>query len=232
MFLSVLIIEDEVKIADVVEAYLKRDGFTTMTANDGKEGLEKFKMYEPDIVVLDLMLPDISGEELCKIIKKEGNTPVIMLTAKSAEEDVLNCFSLGCDDYVIKPFRPKELVARVNSVLKRTFGIDKDNDLTFNDSDLRINLKSGEVYKEGSPISLTQSEYKILVTLAMNPKLIFTRNQLINRVKDESEAYDRVIDTHIKNLRSKIESNTKEPKYILTVYGVGYKFGGVLNEKS
>lgn len=172
------------------------------------------------------MLLDISGEEVCKRIKKESNTPVIMLTAKSAEEDILNGFSLGCDDYVVKPFRPKELVARVNSVLKRTLGIDNMSELIFNGGELKINLKTGEVFKNDNLVTLTQSEYKILQTLATNPKITFTRNALISKLNDESAVFDRVIDTHIKNLRAKIEENSREPKFIVTVYGVGYRFGG------
>ena len=215
MYLDVLIVEDEEKILDVIEAYLKKDGFNTIRAVDGEEALEKFEIFSPDIVILDLMLPDISGEEVCKRIKKESNTPVIMLTAKSAEEDILNGFSLGCDDYVVKPFRPKELVARVNM-----------SELIFNDGELKLNLKTGEVFKNDNLVTLTQSEYKILQTLATNPKITFTRNALISKLNDESAAFDRVIDTHIKNLRSKIEESSREPKFIVTVYGVGYRFGG------
>ena len=226
MYLDVLIVEDGEKILDVIEAYLKNDGFNTIRAVDGEEALEKFEIFSPDIVILDLMLPDISGEEVCKRIKKESNTPVIMLTAKSAEEDILNGFSLGCDDYVVKPFRPKELVARVNSVLKRTLGIDNMSELIFNDGELKINLKVGEVFKNDNLVTLTQSEYKILQTLATNPKITFTRNALISKLNDESAAFDRVIDTHIKNLRAKIEEKSREPKFIVTVYGVGYRFGG------
>ena len=212
MYLDVLIVEDEEKILDVIEAYLKKDGFNTIRAVDGEEALEKFEIFSPDIVILDLMLPDISGEEVCKRIKKASNTPVIMLTAKSAEEDILNGFSLGCDDYVVKPFRPKEL--------------DNMSELIFNGGELKINLKTGEVFKNDNLVTLTQSEYKILQTLATNPKITFTRNALISKLNDESGAFDRVIDTHIKNLRAKIEENSREPKFIVTVYGVGYRFGG------
>lgn len=227
MNINVLIIEDENKIVDVIEAYLKNDGFNTVISNDGRDALEKFRKCKPDIVILDLMLPDISGEELCKIFKMESNVPIIMLTAKSQEEDILNGFSLGCDDYVVKPFRPKELVARVNSVLKRTMNIDESKTLSFNNGDLRISLDKVQVIKDSKVVTLTQSEYKILVTLARNPQIVFTRDALLNKIKDESEAFDRVIDTHIKNLRYKIETDNKNPIYIQTVYGIGYKFGGV-----
>lgn len=227
MSINVLIIEDENKIVDVIEAYLKKDGFNTVISNNGKDALEKFREHAPDIIILDLMLPDISGEELCEIIKSESNTPIIMLTAKSQEVDILNGFSLGCDDYVVKPFRPKELVARVNSVLKRTMNIDESKTLSFNNGELKIRLDKMQVIKDSKLVTVTQSEFKILATLARNPQIVFTRDQLLNKIKDESEAFDRVIDTHIKNLRYKIETDNKNPSYIQTVYGIGYKFGGI-----
>ena len=175
------------------------------------------------------MLPDLSGEKVCHEIKKISEMPVIMLTAKVQEEEILKGFSLGSDDYITKPFSPKILVARVKAILSRTQDIRKEiqDEISFNNGDLVINIKTFEVKKNNIPIFLTLSEFKILKTFIENPKKVFTRNELLDKiVSDEIEIYDRTIDSHIKNIRSKIEDNTKSPLYIITIYGVGYRFGG------
>lgn len=224
--INILVVDDEETIVDVIEAYLKNVGYNVFKAYDGKEAVTLFNNENIHLVILDLMLPDISGEEVCQIIKTEKDVPIIMLTAKINEDDILNGFNLGSDDYVVKPFSVKQLIARVSAVLRRV----KDTStpiLSFNDGDLLINIESHEVKKNNKLITLTRSEYNILLTLSENIKRVFTRNELIDKVMGEDvDVFDRIIDSHIKNLRSKIEDDSKSPKYILTIYGVGYKFGG------
>ncbi|WP_346928523.1 response regulator transcription factor [Clostridium sp.] len=227
MQVDILIVEDEVKILEVLEAYLKKAGYGVVTAINGNEAIYKYKQYNPKLIILDLMLPDISGEKICEIIRKESEVPIIMLTAKVEEESILKCFSLGTDDYITKPFSPKQVVARVNAVLKRALNYKQDNVLSFNKGNLVINLDTYEVRQGNNLIELTPSEFKILLALCESPKKVFSRGELLDRaLGDDSDVYDRIIDSHIKNLRSKIEDNSKNPKYILTVHGIGYKFGG------
>lgn len=227
MKIDILIVEDEVKILEVLEAYLKKAGYGVITALNGNEALDKYEQYNPKLVILDLMLPDISGEKICETIRRESDVPIIMLTAKVEEESILNGFSLGTDDYITKPFSPKQVVARVNAILKRTLNYSQDNILRFNNRNLVLNLDNYEVRKNDNLIELTPSEFKILLTLCESPKKVFTRAELLDRaLGDDSDVYDRIIDSHIKNLRSKIEDNSKNPKYIITVHGIGYKFGG------
>jgi len=224
---DILIVEDEVKILEVLEAYLKKAGYGVVTAINGSEAIYKYKQYNPRLIILDLMLPDISGEKICEIIRKESEVPIIMLTAKVEEESILKCFSLGADDYITKPFSPKQVVARVNAVLKRALNYKQDNVLSFNKGDLVINLDTYEVIQGNNLVELTPSEFKILLALCESPKKVFSRGELLDRaLGDDSDVYDRIIDSHIKNLRSKIEENSKNPKYVLTVHGIGYKFGG------
>lgn len=227
MQVDILIVEDEVKILEVLEAYLKKAGYGVITAINGSEAIYKYKQYNPRLIILDLMLPDISGEKICEIIRKESEVPIIMLTAKVEEESILKCFSLGTDDFITKPFSPKQVVARVNAVLKRALNYKQDNVLSFNKGDLVINLDTYEVRQGNNLVELTPSEFKILLALCESPKKVFSRGELLDRaLGDDSDVYDRIIDSHIKNLRSKIEENSKNPKYILTVHGIGYKFGG------
>ncbi|MDU2672987.1 MAG: response regulator transcription factor [Clostridium sp.] len=225
--INILVVDDEETIVDVIEAYLKNAGYNVFTAYDGKEAISIFNNENINLIILDLMLPDISDEEVCKIIKNEKDVPIIMLTAKINEDDILNGFNLGADDYVVKPFSVKQLIARVSAVLRRVKDLSSSPILSFNNGDLIINLESHEVKKNNKLITLTRSEYNILLTLSENIKRVFTRNELIDRVMGEDvDVFDRIIDSHIKNLRSKIEDDSKSPKYILTIYGVGYKFGG------
>ena len=226
--MKVLIIDDEEKIVEVIKSYMEKEDFIVATALDGKVALEQFKSFSPDIVILDLMLPDVSGEELCRQIRMMGNTPIIMLTAKVEEEDILSGLNMGADDYITKPFSPKQLVARVKAILRRTQNTAvEETTMTYNQGDLVVNIESHNVKKDGTAVSLTPVEFEILLKLAKHPKKVFTREELITFVLGEDyEGYDRTIDTHIKNLRQKIETNTKDPQYIVTIYGVGYKFGG------
>lgn len=226
---KILVVEDEEKILNVIEAYLEKEGYEVFKAIDGIEGLDIFKNVSPHLVILDLMLPGISGEDICKNIRSTSDVPIIMLTAKINESSKLEGFSLGADDYVTKPFSPRELVERVRVILRRSY---RDRGplsdiLSFNDDELKIDIRKHEVTKNENLISLTPNEYKILLILASNPGQIFSRERLVESAFGiDYDGFDRTVDTHIKNIRYKIEDNPKAPKYVLTVYGVGYKFGG------
>jgi DNA-binding response OmpR family regulator len=226
---KILVVEDEKNILDVVEAYLKKEGYEVYSTTDGNKALELFENTSPHLIILDLMLPGISGEDICKKVRSLSDAPVIMLTAKSAEESKLEGFSIGADDYVTKPFSPRELMQRVKAVLRRSYrdGNPLSDIISFNNDDLKIDMRKHEVSKKGQNINLTPNEYKILLIFASNPGQVFTREILVEKAFGyDYDGYDRTIDTHIKNIRQKIEDNPKKPKYILTVYGVGYKFGG------
>ena len=227
---KILIVEDEKKISDIVRAYLEKEGYKVSLAETGKAALKSLK-ESPDLVILDLMLPDMQGEELCKIIREGSDVPVIMLTAKSGEEDRIKGLGIGADDYVIKPFSPRELVARVKAHLRRTVRA-RRKIYSYNNGGLRIDIENHEAFREGIPIVLTPTEFRILVSLAENPGRVLSRDQLVNIVLGyDFEGYDRTIDAHVKNLRHKVETNSKSPEFIQTVYGVGYKFIGTLDEE-
>lgn len=226
---SILVVDDEKKIVEVVKSYLENSSFLVCAAYNGNEALDIFDKENPSIIVLDLMLPDISGEEVCKEIRKKSRVPIIMLTAKVEEEDILKGLDIGADDYVTKPFSPRQLVARVNALLRRTSeeDIPLSNILSFNNNELVIDNLRHEVKKDGQVVNLTPSEYKLLMTMVSHPTKSFAREELVQLALGEDyDGYDRTIDTHIKNLRQKIEPNSKNPKYIITVHGIGYKFGG------
>jgi DNA-binding response OmpR family regulator len=224
-----LIVDDERKIVEVIKSYLEKEGFEIYEAYNGTEAIELFNKINPLLVILDLMLPDMSGEEVCKAMRKKSRVPIIMLTAKVDEESILEGFNLGADDYVTKPFSTKQLIARVFALLRRTE--DEVTALTninsYNNDDLIVDNIKHEIKKKGEIVNLTHSEYKILTTLLRYPSKAFTREELVCRALGEDyDGFDRVIDTHVKNLRQKIETNPREPQYILTIHGVGYRFGG------
>ncbi|MEG1001807.1 response regulator transcription factor [Clostridium sp.] len=222
---NILVIDDEEKIVEVVKGYLEKDNYNVLTAYNGSDAIKKYENENIDLIILDLMLPDISGEEVCNIIRKTSNVPIIMLTAKVQEDEALHGFNIGADDYVTKPFSPKLLVSRVNAILKRVCYNEKKK-LKFNNGDLIIDTNTYEVFKSGNEVTLTPSEYKILMEFAKNPKRVFTRDELmVKTMKEDNFVYDRIIDSHIKNIRNKIEDDNKNPKYIITVHGIGYKFG-------
>lgn len=226
---KILVVDDEVKIVEVVKSYLENSGYSVYEAYNGKDALERFEKVSPALVILDLMLPDITGEEICRAIRKKSGVPIIMLTAKTEEEHILEGLTLGADDYITKPFSPRQLVARVEAVLRRSGGTlgPHSNVLSFGNNELTIDTVKFEVKKEGAVVNLTPNEYKILMTMAKYPDKTFTREELVFLVLGEDyDGYDRTIDTHIKNLRQKMENDPKDPKYILTIYGVGYRFGG------
>ena len=226
---KILIVEDEKKISDIVKSYLERDGFDVTVAATGVAALREIK-NRFDLVILDLKLPDIDGETICKSIREISDMPVIMLTAKSAEDDRVKGLCIGADDYVIKPFSVRELVARVNAHLRRSKK-DAKKELFFNKGVLVIDTLALEVKKNGTVVPLTNTEFRILLSLAERPNIIFSRLQLINIVQGfDFEGFDRVVDTHVKNLRHKIEDNPQTPSFIKTVYGMGYKFIGELDK--
>ena len=220
---NILIVDDEIKITQVIKAYLDKEGYNCIVANNGEQALKYFYNNNFDLIILDRMIPDISGEDICKKIRETSMVHIIMLTAKIEDEDRIDGFNIGCDDYVCKQFNVKELVLMVKAVFRK-MGENKDI-LKFSD-ELEINMLSHNVKVRGESVILTNTEYKILLLLAKNPSRVFSREQLLELTIDEHyEKMDRIIDAHIKNLRQKIELDTKKPTIIQTVYGVGYKFG-------
>ncbi|MDF2632214.1 MAG: two component transcriptional regulator, winged helix family [Caproiciproducens sp.] len=226
---TVLVVDDEPKIVEIVKSYLEKDGYDTVCAYDGNAALTLFDQCFPSLVILDLMLPGISGEDVCKWIRKKSRVPVIMLTAKTAEESMLEGLGIGADDYVTKPFSPRLLMAKIEAVLRRVSdeAVPLSNVLIFDGGDLIIDSLRHEVRKKGERVALTPNEYNILFTMAKYPTKAFTRDELISlALSDTYDGFDRIIDTHIKNLRQKIEDDSKNPRYILTVHSIGYSFGG------
>lgn len=226
----VLVVDDEASIVKVVKSYLEKNGYSVLEAYTGQDALAAFGSNNVSLVILDLMLPDLTGEELCATIRKKSRVPIIMLTAKVTEEDILQGLGIGADDYLTKPFSPRELMARVAALIRRTETepVPLSDILSFDDDDLVIDNLRHEVRKNGAIVKLTPNEYNILMTLAKFPSKAFTRDELIDMVfGDEFEGFSRAVDNHIKNIRQKIEPDAKKPRYVLTVHGVGYKFGGV-----
>ncbi|MEC1717909.1 response regulator transcription factor [Schinkia azotoformans] len=225
---NVFIVEDEQTIVDVLHAYFEKEGWSVNSATNGSDGLHLIKILNPDFIILDLMLPDISGEEICREIRKESNVPIIMLTAKTAEEDRIQGIEMGADDYILKPFSPRELIVRMKAILRRIDRFDNSSELTFNNRDLIIKEKENEIIVNGKYIELTQLEFKLLTEMAKSPGIVFSRSNLLKLIQSDGfyEGYERSIDVHIKNIRKKMEVNTKQPQYIQTVFGVGYRFGG------
>lgn len=226
---NILVVDDEPKILEVISSYLESKGYIVYTAENGQKALDVFEKNNISLLVLDLMLPDVSGEEVCERIRKISRIPIIMLTAKTQENDLLKGLTIGADDYITKPFSLKELHARIETVLRRA-----SDDLvplvlksTWRNGDLIIDFEKNLILKKGNQINLTHSEHKILSALIKYPGKVFTRDELIDiAFENDFDGYDRVIDTHIKNLRQKIEDNPKSPVYIITIHGLGYKFGG------
>lgn len=225
---KVLIVDDEQVILEVLEAYFEKEGWIVQFASNGLEALKKITEEKPDIIILDLMLPDIPGEEVCRLTRKVSNVPIIMLTAKSAEDDLINGIVIGADDYVTKPFSPREVVIRIKAILRRLKRSEELEVLQFNKK-LVIDKVKKEVKLNGEVVTLTPNEYKILVSMASFPGRVYSRADLLEKVQDDIaffEGYERSIDTHIKNLRKKVEIDSRQPTFIVTVFGMGYKFGG------
>jgi two-component system alkaline phosphatase synthesis response regulator PhoP len=219
----ILIIEDEGKIVEICRDYLQAAGYEVITASEGFSGLTSIRLDSPDLVILDLMLPGMDGFRVCQTIRQESELPIIILTARHQEQDKLMGLELGADDYMTKPFSPRELVARVQTVLRRTNALshvisEQINPITLDRDHYRVILSGGEV-------TLTPTEFDILATLVSQPGNVFSRAQLLNAVRGvEFESYQRAIDSHIRNLRRKIEPENGEPRHIITVHGFGYKY--------
>ncbi|MBN4059522.1 response regulator transcription factor [Acidimicrobium ferrooxidans] len=223
---TVLVVEDEVKIREMLRSYLEREGLDVLTTGSGAEALTLIEQTAPDLVLLDLRLPDITGEEVAREVRRTSNVPILMLTAKSAEADRIRGLELGADDYVTKPFSPRELVLRIQALLRRGGAEPAVSRTSFGGGDVVIDEDRREVLVRGVAVELTPTEWGLLAALAGTPGRVFSRFELINRVRGyEYEGYERTIDSHVKNLRRKIEIDSRDPAIIETVLGVGYRFG-------
>lgn len=224
----ILIIEDEAELVKVLRSYLEQAGFEVHASYRGDSGLETWRSTRPDLVILDLNLPGMDGLDVARTIRRQDDTPIIMVTARVEETDRLIGLELGADDYVTKPYSPKEVVARVRTVLRRTTGSAQRGPAIIRAAGFEINSENHSILRDGIPYDLTPTEFQLMTALAGAPGRVFTRLQLLEQTQDGTvyEGYERTIDAHIKNLRSKIEPDPKQPRYILTVFGVGYKFTG------
>ena len=222
---DILVVEDEEQVLDVISKYLSNEGYNVDCALNGDKALELFDKNKYKLVILDLMLPDISGEDICKAMRRASDVYIFMLTAKTALNDKIEGFNAGADEYLIKPFSPRELTARVNALFRR-IGL-KEETLTFNNGNLKINCENRTVKVNNNLITLTPNEYDILLCLAKNKDRVLSREMIIERVFGlDFDGSDRNIDVHIKNIRKKIEGDSKLPRYIVTVTKIGYKFVG------
>ena len=221
---TILVVDDEIRIVQLVRDYLERAGFAVLTAHDGQAALALARIEQPDLIVLDLMLPGMDGLDVCRRLRQVSGVPIIMLTARVEEADRVVGLELGADDYVTKPFSPRELVARVRSTLRRASGQVGPAAL-IRAGDVELDTDSLVVSVGGEPVDLTSTEFQLLATLARQPGRIFSREQLLEALHGVAfEGYDRSIDSHVKNIRRKIEPDPRQPRYIQTVYGVGYRF--------
>jgi two-component system alkaline phosphatase synthesis response regulator PhoP len=226
---KVLVVDDDVKTVELVKLYLNRDGYRVLTSYDGVNALSLARESRPDLIVLDLMLPGMDGLEVCRTIRSESDVPIIMLTARTTDEDKLTGLGLGADDYVSKPFSPRELAARVRAVLRRLPGERGPEEIKR--GELTLNFLRQEASVAGKPLNLTPIEFKLLGTLIKEPARVFSRAELVEKALGyDYKGFDRTIDVHILNLRRKLEADPRHPKHIKTVYGTGYKFSGVQSD--
>jgi two-component system OmpR family response regulator len=226
---KVLVVDDDEKILKVLTVYLEKDGYTVMTAKDGWEAVDKARQLGPDIVLLDVMLPNLDGWGVCKEIRRISDVPIIMLTARDAEADRIIGLELGADDYVIKPFSPKEVIARIRAIFRRLQPSDRreGEERVLKVGKIILQQSSHSLTVAGVPVELTPTEYKLLELFLAHPGQVFSRLQLIEKVQRYAfEGYERTVDSHIKNLRKKLDASLDEPHYIKTIYGVGYKLTG------
>lgn len=227
----ILLVEDEKAIREAVAAYLEREGYWVTPADDGQVALEQFSKHRFDLVVLDLMLPKISGERVCRAIRDASDVPIIMLTAKGELEDRVTGLALGADDYLVKPFSPRELVARVRALLRRAH-VDEEpqrDNLSF--GPLQVDTVGHKAFLDGQELDLTASEFKLLTTLARYPGRVYSRMELVEKVLGyDFEGYERTVDSHVKNLRAKLHDDPRDPTFIYTVHGVGYRFEAPSND--
>lgn len=220
---KILLVEDEKSIRDAVQAYLEHEKYEVTPAEDGVIALEKFEKEVFDLIILDLMLPRLSGEQVRNKVRETSLVPIIILTAKGSIEDRVMNLELGADDYLVKPFSPRELVARVRALLRRTQTGEESQKIDL--GDIVIDVAGHKVFEKGAQIDMTASEYKLLVTLAKSPGRVFTRSELVRKVLGyDFEGYERSIDSHIKNLRAKLGDDPKSPRWLFTVHGIGYRF--------
>jgi two-component system alkaline phosphatase synthesis response regulator PhoP len=221
----ILVVDDEPRIAEIARDYLERAGYRVTTAGNGTDALALARTRHPDLIVLDLGLPHMDGLDVTRTLRKQSNVPIIMLTARVDESDKLVGLELGADDYVTKPFSPKELVARVRAVFRRIDAAPERGDV-IRSGDVTLDKRRMQAKVGDRPIDLTTTEFELLATLARQPGRVFTRAQLLDAIRGEAvESFDRAIDAHIKNVRRKLEPDPRHPRYVLTVHGVGYKFG-------
>jgi two-component system alkaline phosphatase synthesis response regulator PhoP len=222
---TILVVDDEPRIVQLVRDYLEHGGFTVLVASDGQAALRTARTGRPDLVVLDLGLPGLNGLDVARALRRDGEVPIIMLTARTEETDKLVGLELGADDYMTKPFSPKELVARVRAVLRRAEVLHSPADVIRVGTDVELDVPRMEARFAKRRIELTKTEFQLVATMARQPGRVFTRAQLLDAVKGVAfESYERAIDAHIKNIRRKIEQNPRSPRYLLTVFGVGYRF--------
>jgi two-component system alkaline phosphatase synthesis response regulator PhoP len=220
---KILVVDDEPQIVKVLKAYLEKAGFQVITAMDGMTALSVFDQEKPDFVILDLNLPAMDGIEVCREIRRSSNAPILMLTARVEEADKLIGLEIGADDYVVKPFSPREVVARVKTIFKRTSPESNDSEV-INAGELMVDLVKHKILVGGKPVDLTRTEFAIVVALARQPNRVFSRLQIMEQAQgDAFEGYERTIDAHIKNIRIKMEPDPRNPRYIQTVFGLGYK---------
>ncbi len=224
---KILVVDDEKRIVEILQAYLERDGYRVITAYDGRSALELARSNSPDLIILDLMLPEVSGWDVCRELRRESEVPIIMLTARDDTTDKIIGLELGADDYVAKPFDPKEIISRVRAVLRRSERKTVSKS-TLNVGEIIIDTDKRLVLRGDRNIELTPIEFDILRAMAENPGRVYSRMQLLDKVQgDAYEGYERTVDSHIKNLRKKLELDPEHPRYIITIYGVGYKLGEV-----
>ena len=222
---TILVVDDEPRIVQLVRDYLEHGGFTVLVASDGPSALRSARTGRPDLIVLDLGLPGVDGLDVARALRRGGEVPIIMLTARTEESDKLVGLELGADDYLTKPFSPKELVARVRAVLRRAEGLRSPSDVIRVGSDVELDVARMEARFAGRRIDFTRTEFQLVATMARQPGRVFTRAQLLNAVRGVAfESYERAIDAHIKNVRKKVEPDPRSPRFILTVFGVGYRF--------
>ncbi len=222
---TILVVDDEPQIVQLVRDYLEHAGFSVIAASDGPSALRATRTGRPDLIVLDLGLPVLDGVDVTRSIRRESAVPIIMLTARGDESDKLVGLELGADDYLTKPFSPKELVARVRAVLRRAQGMEHQAEVIRVGADVELDLPRMKATIAGRPIDLTRTEFQLLATLARQPGRVFTRAQLLNAIRGVAfESYERAIDAHVKNIRRKIEPDPRAPRYLQTAYGVGYRF--------
>jgi two-component system, OmpR family, response regulator RegX3 len=223
----ILVVEDEARIAEVVGQYLERDGHSVVWRATGEEALEEFARRPPDAIVLDLMLPGVGGEEVCRRVRERSDVPILMLTSRDGEDDLLRGLELGADDYLTKPFSPRELAARVRALLRRAKGgaAPQADVLTRAGGSLVLDAARRRVTVDDRPVDLTESEFLLLTALARFPGRVYTRLELVGKVQGvEFEGYERTIDAHVKNLRRKLGDDSRSPRFIETVFGRGYSF--------